>query len=340
MVVGILCIAVAALGVTWFQLHPPKFGADGFHVNTSDDAVDARAFLTNQIFGGSPMLSDSSRSLVRIDCEPGSNIFCGMFDNVSKVDELTVTMEFGLTSLVTLFTPTDPRNVVTIYHRGHAGPSVFTPDLVPSINSLLSAGHTVAIIAMPLYPPNKSVVTVGDVVLSTHDDFGMLPRSTPSSELKFYLQPVFHTVEELSTRHPDWRIQMTGLSGGGWTTVLAAAIDTRIDHSVSIAGSTPMTSWTPTESVDREQTLPGIAGRLDYDDLYVLMTHPNRTATLVYNTQDPCCFAPGDAPWSWDEEVTSRVQGIGGALSIVYQTSTLHDIGTEGLKAMLLVSAE
>jgi hypothetical protein len=263
-----------------------------------------------------------------------------MFDNVAQVEELTVTMEVGLTSLITLITPTHARRVITMYHRGHAGPSVFTPDLVPSINSLLSVGHTVAIIAMPLYPPNESAVTVGDVVLSTHDDFEKLPRSTPSSELKFYLQPVFHTVEEFSARHPNWHIQMSGLSGGGWTAVLAAAIDTRIDSSVSIAGSAPMAAWTPTESVDREQTLPGIAGQLDYDDLYVLMSHPNRTATLVYNTQDPCCFASGDTRWFWDEEVTSRVRGLGGKLSIVYQTSSLHDIGKEGLKAILLISGE
>jgi hypothetical protein len=101
-----------------------------------------------------------------------------------------------------------------------------------------------------------------------------------------------------------------------------------------------MAAWTPTESVDREQTLPGIAGQLDYDDLYVLMSHPNRTATLVYNTQDPCCFASGDTRWFWDEEVTSRVRGLGGKLSIVYQTSSLHDIGKEGLKAILLISGE
>ncbi len=339
LVAAILCLALATLGVSWLQIESPSPPAGDLRVNTADEAIGARAFVIDQIFGEDSILSNSSRSRAKVDCDQSSNIFCGMFDKVADIEALTVTMEFGLTSLVTLVTPMHSGKIVTIYHRGHAGPSVFTPDFTPSVNALLKAGHTVAIIAMPLYPPNEPIVTVGDVVLATHDDFEKLPRFTPSAELKFFLQPVFQTVEDFSQRHPDWQIQLAGLSGGGWTTVLAAAIDSRIDRSVSIAGSMPITTWTSEEDADREQTLPGIAGRLDYQDLYVLMTYPNRNATLVYNTHDPCCFAPGETSWAWEESVRSAAGELGGTLNVLYQQSDLHDIGQEGLGAILLNSA-
>ena len=35
------------------------------------------------------------------------------------------------------------------------------------------------------------------------------------------------------------RVVMVGLSGGGWTTTVAAAIDPRIDLSIPVAGSLP-----------------------------------------------------------------------------------------------------
>jgi hypothetical protein len=305
------------------------------NVHTGEDVLGARAFLKNQIFGAEPILSNSSRSLSRIDCLESTNMFCGRFAHVSRIDELTVTMEFGLTSLVTVITPRRPLNIVTIYHRGHEGPSMYTPGFVPSINGLLAAGHTVAIIAMPLFPPNETDVVVDDVVLTTHDDFARLPKSAPSSELKFFLQPVFQTVDEFSTVHPRWHIQMAGLSGGGWTVVVSSAIDSRIERSVSIAGSTPLSTWTDAEDPDDEQILPEIFPQLDYADLYVLMTYPDRTATLVYNTNDPCCFAPGVEPWPWAKEVTSAVNRIGGTLEIEYQESNAHDIGTKGRAAML-----
>lgn len=340
LVAGILTLVLVGLGVLWFQIQPNSATAAGLWVRAGEDVVTARAYLVGQIFGEGSITDDSTRKVETIDCDVTTDLYCGTFDNVRTVEALTVTMAYGMTSRVTILTPAHPQEFFTMYHHGHAAPSEYSADFAPTINALLSAGHTVAIIAMPFLPPNDHTLSVAGSTVSTHDELVELPRTAPSSELRFFLQPVFQTVDEFTARHPDWQIQLTGLSGGGWTTVVAAAIDTRIDRSVSIAGSTSFSSWGPRESIDYEQTLPGIAHRIDYVDLYVLMTHPQRSATLVYNTDDPCCFAPGDNPWVWDDAVTSLAGEVGGTLDVTYQSSNIHDIGSEGLKAILLISGE
>jgi hypothetical protein len=64
--------------------------------------------------------------------------------------------------------------------------------------------------------------------------------------MRFFLEPIILTViyaKSLGYKN----IVMAGLSGGGWSTVMAAAIDPRITLSVPIAGSIPCdfvhTSW-------------------------------------------------------------------------------------------------
>ena len=239
---GISTLAIVALGLAFFPPRPTSAPTGYLRLHSVEDVVDARDYLIRQIFGDNPITVGSTRSRETVACEKAENFYCGMFDNVDTVETLTVTMEYGMTSLITIVTPIHPARIVTIYHHGHANFSEYNPGFVPSINALLSAGHTVAIISMPFLQPNVKPLITPRSTISTHDDLVKLPRTSPSSELKFFLQPVFQTVDEFSESHPDWQIQLAGLSGGGWTTVVAAAIDARINYSVSIAGSAPFSS--------------------------------------------------------------------------------------------------
>ena len=62
--------------------------------------------------------------------------------------------------------------------------------------------------------------------------------------MRYFLEPVVlavnYAVNVLKYKH----IAMVGLSGGGWTTTIAAAIDSRITLSMPIAGSMPKTRST------------------------------------------------------------------------------------------------
>jgi dienelactone hydrolase len=60
----------------------------------------------------------------------------------------------------------------------------------------------------------------------------------PVSSMKFFVEPVILAINYAKTLGYK-RIVMVGLSGGGWTTTVAAAIDPRIDLSIPVAGSLP-----------------------------------------------------------------------------------------------------
>lgn len=85
---------------------------------------------------------------------------------------------------------------------------------------------------------------------------------------------------------------MVGLSGGGWTTNILAAIDERIKYSFSVAGSMPIYYRSDLSMGDIEQYLPelyrDIAG---YPDLYVLGAYgKGRKQVQILNRNDNCCF--------------------------------------------------
>lgn len=131
------------------------------------------------------------------------------------------------------------------------------------------------------------------------------------------------------------RVDMAGLSGGGWTTTVYSALDTRIQTSVQIAGSEPryMRAWT--EKGDPEQDNDLLAGNdffsfasgrnliyTSYKDLYVLGAFGNgRRQVQVLNRNDDCCFGPGQyigevLPWNQaarghELEVRGRMAALG-----------------------------
>ena len=93
-----------------------------------------------------------------------------------------------------------------------------------------------------------------------------------------------------------------GASGGGWSTVVAAAVDPRIGNSVSVAGSLPLflPSATDTCTFSRDAEQADESGVLyegiSYLDLYILAangTQPNgakRQHLQINNQFDTCCF--------------------------------------------------
>ena len=77
------------------------------------------------------------------------------------------------------------------------------------------------------FPPHPSLVRVQPV-------------------LRFFLEPVVRSIN-YAVSLGYTRIVMAGLSGGGWTTTMLAAIDPRITLAMPVAGSIPCdfehTSW-------------------------------------------------------------------------------------------------
>ena len=97
------------------------------------------------------------------------------------------------------------------------------------------------------------------------------------------------------------RIGATGLSGGGWQTVVLSALDPRIAVSVEVAGigSRESNLTTPRDTYEIEEDAPDVMQGFDYPT-FIAMRAP-RPTLLVHNAVDSCCFrAPLVEPYIYD----------------------------------------
>ncbi|KKL51397.1 hypothetical protein LCGC14_2295910, partial [marine sediment metagenome] len=91
------------------------------------------------------------------------------------------------------------------------------------------------------------------------------------------------------------RVAMTGLSGGGWQTIVLSALDSRITLSVPVAGYTSLMVRAARlcDIGDIEQLPPDLATVLDYQDMTAMLAP--RPTLQTYNAKDDCCFESGYA---------------------------------------------
>jgi hypothetical protein len=194
------------------------------------------------------------------------------------------------------------------------------------IAELLREGYGV----LATFMPNKSPGACGGD--DTHEELFLtanLPENGRHPYL-YFLDPVRRSLNQAIFERQYSRVDMAGLSGGGWTTTMYAALDTRIKISVPIAGSEPfyMRPWQDTEQnndVAKNNDFFGFPSPngmvvTGYKDLYVLGGYgPGRRQIQVLNRQDNCCFNPntftGEGPVSWEQSLRSHELEIRRALS-------------------------
>jgi hypothetical protein len=116
-----------------------------------------------------------------------------------------------------------------------------------------------------------------------------------------FLEPVVQTLDHFITQTPDHTdITMIGISGGGWTTHLVAAVDERVDLSIPVAESAPLyvRNRDARSRGDAEQTYAPIYDE-DIDSVVATWLEiyarggygPGRRQVMVANEHDACCFA-------------------------------------------------
>lgn len=87
------------------------------------------------------------------------------------------------------------------------------------------------------------------------------------------------------------RVAVTGLSGGGWQTIILSALDTRVSLANPVAGFSSYvtrTQWPDKDLGDSEQTPSDLASIADYTHLSALMAP--RALQLTHNAKDNCCY--------------------------------------------------
>ncbi len=97
------------------------------------------------------------------------------------------------------------------------------------------------------------------------------------------------------------RLGVTGLSGGGWQTVLLGALDKRVAVSVEVAGlgSRESNLTHPEDTYEIEEDAPDLLQGMTYPE-FIAMRAP-RPTLLIHNAVDSCCFrAPLVKPGIYD----------------------------------------
>jgi len=86
------------------------------------------------------------------------------------------------------------------------------------------------------------------------------------------------------------RLGVTGLSGGGWQTIMLSATDNRVAVAVEVAGFGSLESniTHPQDADEIEENASDLTQGLDYPVL-VAMRAP-RPTLLIHNAEDDCCF--------------------------------------------------
>jgi hypothetical protein len=259
--------------------------------------------------------------------------------SLSKIDKLSIVMEFGIESHVYHFIPKTPNNKVVVYHQGHEGD--FYEGKV-QIRRFLDAGYSVAAFSMPLLglnnQPTVQLPRLGKLKLTSHDHIKfLLPKN--GHPVKYFVEPVVILLNYLKKNFDYLSVSMVGISGGGWTTTLAAAIDTRIEKSFPVAGSYPiyLRSNSQRDWGDYEQTVPEMHRVVNDLELYILGSYGlHRKQLQVINQYDACCFA-GTKWETYKEIVRERVHELGtGEFDLFLDTTHREHLISEAVMSRIL----
>lgn len=261
--------------------------------------------------------------------------------NLKAIDKLSVKMEYSLSSYVYHFKSNESNGKAAIYHQGHGGKFLIG---INTIQALLSEGYDVYAMSMPLLgfnnKPIASTERFGKLFVHKHEYLAYLSPDH-GHPVKYFMEPVAVVMNYMEQQNYE-KIVMVGLSGGGWTTTLYAAIDSRIDISIPVAGSLPfylrsndlMKSGT---IGDYEQKVPELYSIANYLELYVLGSFgKGRSQLQILNQFDACCFG-GTGYKTYENAVKTRVNelGIGKYDFFLDSSHRLHQISPKAIEYII-----
>jgi hypothetical protein len=312
---------------------------DNLSINTVNDLNNRRTQLISKVWGRSTVDTTVDSSTVNSD----TLLSPSMYDVAPLPAGVTVrryVMNMATSGgspisggpayvqgLADHFIPSGGSSKLVILNPGHTCHYTSLPfQDAQTVTELLAEGYAVLATYMPRATPLDCPPPVGAPnITGAHQLlFDLDPKVNlrpfgGGNPLIYFLDPVRRSLNYVLSQ-PQFaytQIYMAGLSGGGWTTTLYAALDTRITTSVPVAGSEPFYMRLPS---DAEQENNPAAGNdffhfssngtpivTGYKDLYLLGSYGSgRRQAQVLNRDDDCCFGQNEyigASGPWDQVV-------------------------------------
>jgi hypothetical protein len=304
-------------------------------INRVEDITKKRDALIQYIWQGKgfPSLKLPDKVEEKIEDERYGKLF---ESDLKQIDKITVRMEPGLESIAYHFIPKKCCNKLIVYHQGHRGDFVKGID---TIGGCLEKGYSVMAFSMPLKGMNNKPTVYlerfGKFTLTKHEHLKLL-----EAPIKYFVEPVTVGLNYAEKFSYDG-VYMLGISGGGWTTTIYAAVDTRIMQSFPVAGSYPvyLRSQSKRDWGDFEQTLPDLYRIANYPELYIMGScGKDRKQIQILNQYDSCCFA-GLKFRTYEKAVKDAVAGLGKGEFRVFLDNS-HKDHKISEKALSLIFAE
>ena len=309
-------------------------------INSPEDVEQKRIELLEFIFG-QPRLPEE---MPEVDSYTPDEVTDWLMKPYQGFDVtvLTVRMPHGLVSNMVLVESDRRNNSLILYHTGHGG---LTELDKKNTRKLAKEGFDLLILYMPLVGLNRpnsgnnpgtafQTECCGSVQLGVHQHL-----SWTEEPLSYFLKPVAVGLNYADTRGYENYI-MIGFSGGGWTTTVYTALDTRIAASFPVAGSIPLWMRIPGaeyEEGDFEVLYLELYDIANYLELYVMGAYgEGRYQDQILNFYDPCCFG-GDRAEYYVPAVQGRLEELGaGKFTLWIDHRTMgHALGENGYNHIL-----
>ena len=304
-------------------------------IHNKEDVIQKRNSLINYIWKGQYFPTQTLPT--KIEREINESQFADL-TNISHIDKITISMKYDVNSYSYLIVGKNDNQKLVIYHQGHAGDFMLGKN---TIQNLLNEGYSVLAFSMPLIgmnnQPEIDIPNIGILKLTSHYYFWFL-ESNDFSPIQYFLDPIVISLNYVEKQYQFDSINMIGISGGGWTTVIYSALDERVSQSYSIAGSLPIFLRSNQSDIgDYEQILPELYNIANYLDLYIMSSYgDNRKFVQIFNKFDPCCFS-GERAKIYSDEIQSTLSKLGkGKFEIhIDDTHKNHKISNHALEIIL-----
>jgi len=306
------------------------------HVHSPADAVSVRRDIIDYLWSGGLPETRMPETVQSLDINmplsiPEWIIILGS-ENLGAVKRLDIGMDFDMHSYAYLLRPVESNNRLLIWHQGHHD-DILAFGGKEMMRYFLDRGFSIITLWMPLFGENnrtaRDIPGYGNHTFPEsypHDQMSFL-ENRGGSFIRFFMEPVVVAINYIEENYDYNDIHMVGLSGGGWTTHLAAAIDPRIRYSFAVAGSLPLycrRGPCPNGSLgDAEQWWPPLYEHVaSWLDIYILAAWgKGRRHVHILNQFDSCCFG-GILYRTFEPYVRAAVGELGqGSYSIFLDSS-------------------
>ncbi len=316
-------------------------------IGSPEDAVRVRGDLIDAVYGAAGLPLEELPTQIERDIPLGANAdptnlgaaFYKDMENLAGIDRVTVTIDekFGHKSKFFHFRPKTGNKGLVIYQNGFGGTGTFH-DKKEILAALIKKGYAVMAFNLPGVGENVLGETYlprfGWYALHTWRLLDLVERP-----MRYWFKPITVAVNYARKAYAYDNIDMIGFSAGGWTAMVASALENRIRRSYPVAGGYPLylRSGDEEKQSPQPQYYAPMIRAANYLEMFILASlGKDRRQLQIFNRYDRCCYnnTKGKLYEQAVKDALARA-GEGRFDVLIDETHARHKISSYALDAIL-----